>query len=103
EYLRAARIFKASTVQQVLHIWLPCSLPFIINGVRIAVATGLFALTAAEMFAASSGVGFRIVYSHQLFQTDEMIAVILLLGAVALVSDRLLSFVNRLTARWELG
>lgn len=103
EYLRAARIFRANSMQQVFHIWLPCSLPYIISGIKIAVATGLFALTAAEMFAASSGIGFRIVYSHQLFQTDKMLGMILFLGMVAFLADRLLSFAGRLIARWEVG
>lgn len=101
EYLRAASIFRASTIQRMAHIWLPCSLPYIVNGLRISVATGLFALTAAEMFAASSGIGFRIVYSHQLFQTDKMVGMILLLGLIALLADMLLSALKRLVARWE--
>lgn len=101
EYLWAAKVFKINGIRCVINVWLPCSLPHIVSGLRIAVSTGLFALVAAEMFAASSGIGFRIVYSYQLFQTDKMIAMILFLGVIALLTDLLLSSVGKIIARWE--
>lgn len=101
EYIRAAQVFGVRGIRQMTEVWLPCSLPHIVSGLRIAVATGFFALAAAEMFAASSGIGFRIVNSHQLFQTDKMVGMILLLGVIALIADSLLSGARRLVARWE--
>lgn len=101
EYLRAAKVFGVNGLRQVFDVWLPCALPHIVSGVRIAVATGMFALAAAEMFAASSGIGFRIVYSHQLFQNDSMVAMILLLGFIAFVADLLLLALKNAVARWE--
>lgn len=103
EYIRAAHVFGVRGFRQIIEVWLPCALPHIVSGLRIAVATGFFALAAAEMFAASSGIGFRIVNSHQLFQTDKMVGMILLLGAIALIADSLLSGARRLVARWEVG
>ncbi|OGL23383.1 hypothetical protein A2791_00850 [Candidatus Saccharibacteria bacterium RIFCSPHIGHO2_01_FULL_46_30] len=102
EYLRAASVFGVNGIRRVVNVWLPCSLPHIVSGLRISVATGLFALAAAEMFAASSGVGFRIVYSHQLFQTDKMVGMILLLGFIALFADLLLLVISKKIARWEV-
>jgi ABC-type nitrate/sulfonate/bicarbonate transport system permease component len=101
EYLQAAKTFGVDGIRRVLHVWLPCSLPHIVSGLRIAVSTGLFALAAAEMFAASSGIGFRIVYSYQLFQTDAMVGMILFLGFIAFVADALLLGLRALVARWE--
>ena len=101
EYIRAAQIFGVHGIKQIVEVWLPCSLPHIVSGLRISVATGFFALAAAEMFAASSGIGFRIVNSHQLFQTDQMVGIILLLGVIALLADTMLSTVRKLVARWE--
>ncbi len=101
EYLQAATVFGVKGLRRIVDVWLPCALPHIVSGLRVAVATGLFALAAAEMFAASSGIGFRIVYSHQLFRTDAMVGMILLLGLIALLADVLLSAVNDKVARWE--
>jgi len=101
EYLWAAKVFKINGIKSVIDIWIPSALPNIISGLRIAVATGLFALVASEMFAASSGIGFRIAYSHQLFQTDKMVGMILLIGVIAFLADLLLSSARKLVARWE--
>ena len=101
EYIWAADIFDVKGIRRVIDVWIPFSLPYILSGLRISVATGLFALAAAEMFAASSGIGFRIVYSHQLFQTDTMVGMILLLGVIALIMDQLLYLLVKMVARWE--
>ncbi len=101
EYLKAAAVFEAPTLRRVFDIWIPSSLPYIVSGLRIAVSTGLFALAASEMFAASSGIAFRIVYSYQLFQTSVMVAMILFLGFIAFLADLLLSWLSHFFARWE--
>lgn len=101
EYIQAAKIFGSDGFRRVLDVWLPYATPHIISGLRIAVATGIFALAAAEMFAASSGIGFRIVYSHQLFQTDTMVAMILFIGIVALLADTLLLTLSKKVSPWE--
>ncbi len=101
EYLQAAQIFGSNGLRRVIDVWLPSATPHIIGGLRIAVATGIFALAAAEMFAASSGIGFRIVYSHQLFQTDTMVAMILFIGLIALLADTLLLALRKQIAPWE--
>lgn len=101
EYLRAAKIFRMSELQRIINVWIPSSLPYIINGLRVSIATGFFALVAAEMFAASSGIGFRIIYSYQLFNTANMVAMILLLGLIALLADQGLAAMRRLFVPWE--
>ena len=101
QYLDAASIYGSVGLHKVINIWLPYTLPHIVGGLRMAVATGIFALTASEMFAASSGIGFRIVYSHQLFQTDLMVAMIVLLGLVAVAADVFVVSVRRAVAPWE--
>ena len=101
EYLRAAKIFRMNELQRIINVWIPSSLPYIINGLRISIATGFFALVASEMFASSSGIGFRIIYSYQLFNTADMVAMILLLGILALLADQGLSAMRRIFVPWE--
>lgn len=101
EYLRAASIYRMPTIRQIFKVRLPASLPLIVSGLRMAIATGIFALVAAEMFTASSGIGFRIIYSHQLFNTDEMIAMVLLLGIIALMLDKLMATAAKALSKWE--
>ena len=49
------------------------------------------ALVAVELLASYEGIGYLMVYSRQLFQLDVMVAIMLVIGAVGLVFDRLLA------------
>ncbi len=101
EYIQASQVFGIKGLRRVIQVWLPCALPHILSGLRIAVSTGLFALAAVEMFAGSSGIGFRIMYSYQLFQTNAMVGMTLFLGFIALIAELLLSVISSYILRWD--
>lgn len=83
-------------------VFLPRALPYIISGTRIAVATGFFALAAAEMAGAYEGVAFRIFQSHSMFRTDKMLVAILVIGCIGLVADRtFVAIAKRLVPWWN--
>jgi NitT/TauT family transport system permease protein len=44
--------------------------PFILTGVRQAVALGLIGVVVGEMFGGSQGIGYMVNYGGQTFQTD---------------------------------
>jgi NitT/TauT family transport system permease protein len=44
----------------------------------------------AELVAATSGLGYRIVVSQRYLQTDTIVAYILVLGALGLIADQLM-------------
>ena len=77
-------------------VFLPRALPYIVSGTRIAVATGFFALAAAEMAGAYEGIAFRIFQAHSMFRNDKMLVGILVIGCTGFASDR--TFVAG--ARW---
>jgi taurine transport system permease protein len=55
--VNAARSFGASRRQVIRHVVLPSALPSIITGVRIALGAGWTTLVAAELVAATRGLG----------------------------------------------
>jgi NitT/TauT family transport system permease protein len=69
----------------------------------MAIATGFFALAAAEMAGAFSGIAFRIFYSYQFFRTDKMMVAILTIGILSVVSDRLFVYIMRWLLPWWKG
>ncbi len=78
DLLRAARAFCATDRQIFQTIALPYSVPFILTGVRQAVAHGLIAVIIAELMAGSHGVGFMISHAGQTFATDTLLVGVLL-------------------------
>lgn len=101
EHIRSARSLGAGPVLLATHVLLPSALPFMLAGVRLAIATGLFALAAGEMVGASAGIAFRIFQSYQLFHTDAMIANTLLIGVIALTADLIVVALTVRLAPWS--
>ena len=94
-YLRVAENLDASQMQMFRYVLLPGILPFVLEGMRQAVATAFRIIVSAEMIAAQAGIGFLILNSSLFYQTDRVIAGIIVLGILGLSCDRLLIFVTR--------
>jgi ABC-type nitrate/sulfonate/bicarbonate transport system permease component len=72
DLLRAARAYCASDWQIFTTVVVPGAVPFILTGVRQAVALGLIGVVVGEMFGGSEGIGFMVNYGGQTFQTDTV-------------------------------
>ena len=64
--VRAAQSLGASRWQLIRHVILPSALPDILTGVRIGLGVGWSTLVAAELIAATSGLGFMVQSAAQL-------------------------------------
>ena len=87
EYVRAAQTFGAKGWRLYKEVFFPRALPYVLAGSRISIATGFFALAAAEMSGASEGIGYRIFHSYEFFQIDRMVSAIVTIGLLALLMD----------------
>lgn len=96
DHLNAARSFGGTERQLLLHVILPSALPAILTGIRIALGTGWSTLVAAELVAATRGLGFMIQSAAQFLVTDVVLAGI---GVIALIAI-LLELTARALERW---
>jgi ABC-type nitrate/sulfonate/bicarbonate transport system, permease component len=103
EYVWAAQSLGAKKWQIYREVYFFRALPFIIAGARMGIATGFFALAAAEMGGAFEGIAFRIFNSHQMFRTDKMMVAILTIGLLGITFDRLFVFLMRWLLPWWKG
>ena len=98
-------IWRAQTLgptqTEILYkVVLPAALPSIFVGARLAMALAWVILIAAEMVAARSGLGFRILFGQQMFQTDVVFAGLLTISLFGFVFDRLLQALSQRTCGW---
>lgn len=84
----AALCLGASRRQAFTQIVIPASVPSIYVGMRLALASSFLVIVAAEMLAASSGLGYIIWTSRLYFRIDWMFAAIALLGILGFLTDR---------------
>ena len=81
--------------------YLPAALPEIITAVRIGMGVGWTTLVAAEMVAATSGIGFMVLSASQFLQTSTVIMGIFIIAAIAYAFDMLMRFLERKLVPWK--
>jgi ABC-type nitrate/sulfonate/bicarbonate transport system permease component len=60
-------------------------------------------MVISELFAATDGLGFRILRASRTFQYVDLWAGIIVLGVVGIVLNWLLSLVERRVLRWTVA
>ena len=100
DHLNAARSLGGTRLQLLRHVVLPSSLGEILTGIRIALGTGWTTLVAAELVAASRGVGFMIQSAAQFLVTDVVIMGIVLIAAVAFALEAGIRLLQRWLVPW---
>jgi NitT/TauT family transport system permease protein len=99
--LRAAVSFGAGRWSLVRKVMLPAALPMIFAGLKLGAGTSLLLLVAAEMIAASSGIGFLVLHAQNLMETTKLMVGIVLLSALGLGSHWLLTRLERRCIPWR--
>ena len=101
EQINAAYSMGASGAQVLRHVILPAALPDILVGMRIAIGFGWTTLVAAEMVAASVGLGQMVLNASNFLRTDIVVMGIVVIGAVAYGFDLLMRWVERRLVPWK--
>jgi NitT/TauT family transport system permease protein len=101
DLLRAARAFRASDWQIFTTVVIPGSVPFILTGVRQAVALGLIGVVVGEMFGGSEGIGYMVNYGGQTFQTDAVFLGVAIIALSGIVLTWLAEQLERRFSRWR--
>lgn len=86
--VRAARCLGATDYQVFRKVVLPSAVPYILTGMRVALGFSFMGIVAAELIGAREGLGFLIMNSQMLLQTDQLFVGLLTLGIVGLIVDR---------------
>jgi taurine transport system permease protein len=84
----------------LLHVILPGAIPSILTGTRIALGAGWSTLVAAELVAASQGLGFMIQSAAQFLVTDIVIGGIIVIAAIAFLLEILARLIERVLVPW---
>ncbi|WP_341677993.1 taurine ABC transporter permease TauC [Niveibacterium sp. SC-1] len=101
--IRAAESLGATRWQLIRHVVLPSALPDILTGIRIGLGTGWSTLVAAELVAATRGLGFMVQSAAQFLVTDVVILGIALIALVALALEIGLRALARRLAPWHIS
>jgi NitT/TauT family transport system permease protein/taurine transport system permease protein len=84
----AALCLGASQAQIFRLIVLPSAIPYIVVGLRLALASAFVSIIPAELLAADSGLGFLLQQSSLLQQTDRIFVALVMICMLGFLSDR---------------
>lgn len=99
--LRAARSLGASRWQVLWFVVLPGALPEILTGVRIGLGVGWSTLVAAELIAATRGLGFMVQSAGEFLATDVVLAGITVIALIAFALELALRALQRRLTPWH--
>lgn len=80
----------------------PATLPNIIDTLRINIATAWNFVVIAELIAASSGLGYRILMAQRAYQTDAIFVGIIVIGLIGLLIDFSFKLLFRVLVPWAI-
>jgi len=88
--IRAGRAFGAEGASMFWRVLLPSAMPSIISGYRLAFSRAWRIVIIAEMLiSVSAGLGYRLYWAREYFQTDVVYATLLTIGLAGLIFERL--------------
>lgn len=101
--VKSARSLGFSQFAIVYKVVLPAAVPTIFTGLRMAAASSILVLIAAEMVGAKAGLGYLITAAQLNFQIPDMYAGIIAIALVGLVFNAILVFTERRLSRWRVA
>ncbi|WP_072804190.1 ABC transporter permease [Rhodococcoides yunnanense] len=99
--VKSARSLGLPAVRLFQKVILPAAVPTIFTGIRMAAASSILVLIAAEMVGAKAGLGYLITASQLNFQIPNMYAGIIAISLVGLAFNGVIVTIERRFSRWR--
>ncbi|MBK4785234.1 MAG: taurine ABC transporter permease TauC [Pantoea sp. Pent] len=99
--IRAVQALGATRWQLLRFVILPGALPEILTGLRIGLGVGWSTLVAAELIAATRGLGFMVQSAGEFLATDVVLAGIAVIALIAFSLDLGLRALQRRLTPWN--
>jgi NitT/TauT family transport system permease protein len=100
-YFRVARDYGLRGPALLTQVTLPAILPQVVTALRVTAGLAWVVVVAAEMAGAQEGLGYAVNDARNGLRTDLLVVVMIVIGLVGVLLDRLLLQMTRLRAvRW---
>jgi len=103
KFVEVARILAVPRLKFVRQVVLPGALPSIMTGLRVGLMVAWMCVVAAELIAASSGIGYLIMDARQLSQSDVVLVGMITIGVIGKVMDSLIKRLELRLVGWKVA
>lgn len=98
--IETARSFTATEWEILWKIVMPAALPYIIAGMRLAIARVLIMVVVAELYASTAGIGYLIFQAGASYDTSMIFVGVVILAAAGVFLNAMLRAIERRVAPW---
>ncbi|WP_219216231.1 ABC transporter permease [Paenibacillus sp. S150] len=103
DYIEVANVLELKYFKRLRKVILPSALPSIFTGLRLGAGFSWMAVVAAEMLGGLTGLGYGLLQAKDFLQSDKLIALMLVIGLVGLLIDRLIKWIEASVLHWRAG
>lgn len=102
-YLEVAKVFEYGRFKLLRTIMIPAALPSILTGLRLSLSEAWMLVVAAELVAASVGIGNVMTIARRLIQTDVVLVGVIVIAITGFIMDKVLGQLEPLFLNWCKG
>ena len=103
QYFEVSRSFRLGRFQTFTKVIVPGSVSYIVSGIKLGLGHAFVGAIGAELFMQVSGMGGMVRLAMQLFRTDQVMALILVLAVAAALLIVLMRITERILVPWAAG
>ncbi len=96
-----ARVYGADKKTIYRQIVFPCSLVWVLSGVRINISMALMAAFIGEFISSSAGIGYLIILSEGLYDVNAILVGIMIIALMALFFNKLVEPLEMKAKSWK--
>ena len=97
----SAKMMGLSTPTMIFRVLLPYLYPTIVTGLKVQLPSAMLMLVMAEMYGASSGLGYFVINYTNYGNYTNVVAGIIMVGVVVTILDGLVSLLIKKTVKWS--
>lgn len=96
-----AQSFGATRSQIFWKLRVPSSIPYIFDGMKVAISLAVIGIIVAEFITSEKGLGYLVIFATGLLDTKMMLAAVLLLSMIGLGLYFLIEWTGKLAVFWK--
>lgn len=101
DYINGAYTLGANKRQIFFYVIFPAALPDVFMGLRTALGVEYTTLVAAEMVAATAGMGWLVLDASNYLRSDIVFMGVIIMGITGILLDKIIRVVERKIIHWK--
>jgi len=103
KFVEVARVLEVPRGRFICRMVIPGALPAIMTGIRVGLMVAWICVVAAELIAASSGIGYLIMDARQLSRSDVVLVGMITIGVIGKLMDGMLKHLEKWLIGWRVS